>query len=49
MDSSFVEQVEEYTCLNTDSSEIVVSNLNDNTSLGRFGQLSLQTCLTSNK
>jgi hypothetical protein len=25
IDSSFVEQVEEYTCLNTDSSEILVS------------------------
>jgi hypothetical protein len=25
--SSFVEQVEEYTCLNTDSSEILVSNI----------------------
>jgi hypothetical protein len=27
IDSSFVEQVEEYTCLNTDSSEILVSNI----------------------
>ena len=27
IDSSFVEQVEEYTCLNTDSSEILVSNM----------------------
>jgi hypothetical protein len=27
IDSSFVEQVEEYTCLNTDSSEISVSNI----------------------
>ena len=27
IDSSFVEQVEEYTCPNTDSSEILVSNI----------------------
>jgi hypothetical protein len=27
IDSSFAEQVEEYTCLNTDSSEILVSNI----------------------
>ena len=27
IDSSFVEQVEEYTCLYTDSSEILVSNI----------------------
>jgi hypothetical protein len=27
LESSFVEQVEEYTCLNTDSSEILVSNI----------------------
>jgi hypothetical protein len=27
IDSSFVEKVEEYTCLNTDSSEILVSNI----------------------
>jgi hypothetical protein len=27
IDSSFVEQVEEYTCLNTDSSEILESNI----------------------
>jgi hypothetical protein len=27
IDSSFVEQVEEYACLNTDSSEILVSNI----------------------
>jgi hypothetical protein len=27
IDSSFVEQVEEYTCLNTDSSKILVSNI----------------------
>jgi hypothetical protein len=28
IDSSFVEQVEEYTCLNTDSFKILVSNIN---------------------
>ena len=27
IDSSLVEQVEEYTCLNNDSSEILVSNI----------------------
>ena len=27
IDSSFVKQVEEYTCLNIDSSEILVSNI----------------------
>ena len=27
IDSSFVEQVEEYICLNTDCSEILVSNI----------------------
>jgi hypothetical protein len=27
IDSYFVQQVEEYTCLNTDSSEILVSNI----------------------
>jgi hypothetical protein len=27
IDNSFVEQVEEYTCLNTDSSEILVFNI----------------------
>ena len=42
IDSSFVEQVEEYTRLNTDSSEILVSNIKQ--TIHNFLHLSVMSC-----